>query len=334
MSDHRYTAIFGAAIVTAGAATFAVYRVLSAASTPQHEPTRPVVVVARDVPAGVPVPREALAQVAWPTRVAPPESFTVPDSVIGRVTRAPLTRGEPVRAGALAAPGAAPGLEGTILPGRRAMAVRVHEATGVSGLVRPNSRVDVLVSGRDDATGGRPTARLVMSDVRVLGVGSVRPPEGEATPPGEVPTNVASIMTLEVTPAQAEQLAAAEGQGAVQVVLRGFGSTDRTAVGETGVTAAGAAFGGRTMAVRPDTPLRRSTPLARRAETRVAAASVTPAAPVTPAASARAESAMVRVYRGGQLTVVRVEAAGAPATPPAPVPPAPASAVRTASHTP
>jgi len=72
MSDRRYTAIFGAAVLTASVATFSVYRLLSAAAEPVREPTRAVVVLAADVPAGVAVPREALTQVPWPARVIPP----------------------------------------------------------------------------------------------------------------------------------------------------------------------------------------------------------------------------------------------------------------------
>jgi pilus assembly protein CpaB len=317
MSDRRYTAIFGVAVLTAAAATFSVYRVLSAASTPRREPTRAVVVVARDVPAGVPVPREALASVPWPTRVAPSESFDAADSVVGRVTRAPLTRGEPVLASALAPHGAAPGLEGTIAPGHRAMAVRVHEATGMSGLVRPNGRVDVLVTGVD-ATGVR-TARPIMSDVRVLGVGSVRPAEGAAPAGGEVAPNVASIVTLEVTPAQAQQLAAAEGQGAIQVVLRGYGSTDDAS--PPGPTAAvsppapGDADGGRRSRRARDAHALRAA--ARRVPAVPTTVAATAAPPAPPAAPARPDSATVRVYRAGQATDVRVES-GADRPAPAP----------------
>ncbi len=359
MSDRRYAVIFGAALLTAGAATFSVYRILSAAAAPRQEPTQAVVVLAADVPAGAPVPHEALRRVPWPTRVAPPEAFASIDSVAGRVARVALTSGEPVRATALAPRGALPGLEGTIDPTRRAIAVRVSEAAGVSGLLRPNSRVDVLVTSRGDGAGAPPDARLVMADVRVLGVGPARPadakPGDAATADGApLPPNLASIVTLEVTPAQAAQLAAAEAQGAVQVVLRGFGSaTADAAAALPGLAPSGAAGSGATYAgggpaagrgwrVAGDEPhARAAAPPARAPRPRPApttapapAGRAVAAAPAAPAPAAGADSAVVRVYRSGQLSVVRVEPIVPPAARPAAAPaarPAPAQAAPAAA---
>jgi pilus assembly protein CpaB len=367
MSDRRYTAIFGAAIVTAAVATFAVYRMLGAAATPRREPTRDVVVVTRPIPAGVAVPRDAIALVPWPSRVAPAESFAAADSVSGRVAREPLRPGEPVLRAALAARGAAPGLEGAIAPDHRAMAVRVNEAAGVSGLVRPDSRVDVLMTVRDAGGGMSAEARVVVSDVRVLGVGPARGPEG-ATADGvagaPLPANMASIVTLDVSPQQAAQLAAAESQGAIQVVLRGFGSVDAPSSVRGVAAGAAAAPAARSPLDGGDAPGRgpgsvtgtgaRPRPDAGRASghaarphaapARVASADAglgtapggTGAPPRAARADARAdagrgEPTVVRVYRGGQLTVVPVESAESPA--PAPTP-APAAAVRTASRVP
>lgn len=319
LSDHRYTAIFGAALLTAGGATFAVYRVLSAVGTPRHEPVRAVVVAVRDVPVGVPVPREALGVASWPVRVAPAESYASLDSVVGRVTRVPLTSGEPVLTNRLALRGAAPGLEGAIDPTRRAMAVRVNEAASVSGLVRANSRVDVLVAGRADGSTGQTTARVLMSDVRVLGVGSVRPPEptGSSSTPEPPPSaTTAAIVTLEVTPTQAEELAAAESQGAIQVVLRGYGTAGSAVLAGPLPTAADSpplAFGGplppsgRSHASGPSLVSSPPAPSVRRVAT-VAAASASRRTEKRVGDAPRADSTVVHVYRGGVMTVLRVEA--------------------------
>ncbi len=348
MSDHRYTAIFGGALLTAGIATFAVYRILGAAASPRQEPVQTVIVAVRDVPAGVPVPREALGVASWPTRIAPAQSFTVVDSVVGRVTRAPLMPGEPVLVDRLAVRGAAPGLEGAIDPTRRAMAVRVNEAASVSGLVRQNSRVDVLMAGRADG-GLQPTARVLMSDVRVLGVGSVRPPEPQAGGAAEpAPSNTtASIVTLEVTPAQAEQLAAAEGQGAIQVVLRGYGSVGNiattAAMGQsfTGASLGAAApfpgagmphgmgaIGGMgTGAPHPAvsasaTPTHAHRRDMQRASREVAAVPAHQTDAGVAPAPVRADSvAVIHVFRGGVLTVLRMDAGGLTADAPAAAPP-------------
>lgn len=329
MSDRRYTVIFGAAILTAGLATVAVHRMLGAAAVPRQEPLVAVVVAVQDVPAGVPVPREALSLVPWPQRVAPSGHFTALDSVAGRVTRTALAAGEPVVQPRLALRGAPPGLEGTIAPGNRAIAVRVSEATGVSGLVQRNSHVDVLLTTRDGPNGA-PVSRVVMTDLRVVAVGPARPVEGASADGAQPQGAAASIVTLEVTPAQAALLAAAEAQGAVQVVLRGFGSPNGAGPvvatlptlpgGATGMSnasgmSAPAAATSRAEALRA--PLEPSARAARSASARPRSGlSAAPATP-SPAVSvgSRAETATVRVYRNGQLTVLQVEPAEPPRTP-------------------
>lgn len=342
LSDHRYTAIFGAALLTASGATFAVYRLIGTAARPQREPVRAVVVAVRDVPVGMPIPREALGIAAWPARVAPAESYAVADSVVGRVTRTPLVSGEPVLSTRLAVRGAAPGLEGAIDPARRAMAVRVNEAASLSGLVRANSRVDVLMAARGEGPQAGPqVAHLLMSDVRVLGVGSVRPPETPASAdPAPAPAaTTAAIVTLEVTPAQAGELAAAESQGAIQVVLRGYGSegdarglAPMPALDDpTPLPAAGAGAPGfvATSGVGPVAPARPAiAPAATPARPR---ASDVPRREARPerarVAQSRPESTVVYVYRGGAMTVLHMGVTG-------PVSPTPASATVSAPASP
>ena len=64
------------------------------------------------------------------------------------MARVPVFTGEAIVPGRLARAGTAPGLEARITPGMRAMSVRINDVAGMSGLVQPNSRVDVLVSLR------------------------------------------------------------------------------------------------------------------------------------------------------------------------------------------
>ena len=73
MAERRYTTIFVAAILTAGAATFGIYRVLEATKAQSKIVTRPVVVATQDVAEGrARILREAqaLAQLSDPNVVA------------------------------------------------------------------------------------------------------------------------------------------------------------------------------------------------------------------------------------------------------------------------
>jgi pilus assembly protein CpaB len=80
----------------------------------------------------------------------PAGAYAVADSVVGRVTRIPVFKGEALVPGRLAPPGTGPGLEVKITPGKRAMAVKINDVTGIAGLIQPNSRVDVLVTLKDE----------------------------------------------------------------------------------------------------------------------------------------------------------------------------------------
>ena len=99
--------------------------------------------------------------------------------------------------------------------------MRINDVAGVSGLIQPNSRVDVLVNISKEASDGRQVAKLFMENMRVLSVGTRggarRRRQGRSS---------ATTAALEVTPEEAERLAVAVNQGSIQLVLRGYGDPD------------------------------------------------------------------------------------------------------------
>ncbi len=151
----------------------------------------------------------------------PAGAFSSGDSLVGRVTRVSVFTGEPIVPGRLAPVGTGAGIEVKITPGKRAMAIRINEVAGMAGLIQPNSRVDIMVSMRDESSqSGKRVAKLFMENMRVLSVGTqvYRDENGK-------PIRAASA-TLEVTPEEAERLAIAVGTGSIQLVLRGYGDPD------------------------------------------------------------------------------------------------------------
>jgi pilus assembly protein CpaB len=97
------------------------------------------------------------------------------------------------------------------------MSVRINDVAGIAGLLQPNSRVDVLVTLRDELAQGRQVAKLFMENMRVLSVGTQVEPGSDGRPIN------AATATLEVTPEEAERLAIASNTGSIQLVLRGYG---------------------------------------------------------------------------------------------------------------
>jgi pilus assembly protein CpaB len=220
MAGRRYTFVFYVAVGIAALATFGVYRVLENTKASSRIATRPLVVAAKNIPEGTAIDRTALSVREWPVATVPAGAFASADSLIGRVTRVAVFEGEPMVPGRLAPSGTGPGIEVKITPGKRAMALRINDVAGVSGLIQPNSRVDVLVNIRNEAKDGRLVSKLFMENMRVLSVGTAveRDAEGKAIQ--------AATAALEVTPQEAEKLAIAASQGSIQLVLRGYGDPD------------------------------------------------------------------------------------------------------------
>ena len=105
-----------------------------------------------------------------------------------------------------------------ITPGKRAMALRINDISGIVPLIQPGNRVDILFVPNDPAQSQ--VAKLLMEDVRVLAAGSVQ----ERTENGRL-INTA-VASLEVTPDEGERLATATSQGSIQLMLRGREATD------------------------------------------------------------------------------------------------------------
>jgi len=291
MAERRYTTVFYAAILTGLIATYGVYRYLQQAKAASQVPMQSVVVAARDVPEGEKLDRLALALAQWPAGTAPESSFTNIDSVVGRVVRIPVFKGEAVVPGRLAPAGTGPGLEVKIAPGMRAMAVKINDVAGLSGLIQPNNRVDVLVTLKANAQQNtKDEAKLFMSNMRVLSVGT-QVERGDDGKPIQ-----ATTATLEVTPQQAEQLAVAMNEGTIQLVLRGFGDPD--SIKTPGATATDVLAQLRTAGSAHNAD--QDPPKRTRARPRP-----TPVAPAVRMAAdppPRPDSIVVRVYRGDKLT--------------------------------
>jgi pilus assembly protein CpaB len=217
MAQRRYSLILVAALAVAAAATFVVNRALNAARTENEIQMQPIIVAAEDVPEGASLTRESLREENWPSTTVPDGAFSSIDSAMGRVARVPIYVGEPIIPGRLAPVGTGPGLQAKVTPGKRAMAVKIDDVAGLSGLIQPNSRVDVLVTIRAAQDQSSQVAKLFMENMRVLAVGTV-----VTSGPDNRPIN-ATTATLEVIPEEAERLALAMREGSIQLVLRGFG---------------------------------------------------------------------------------------------------------------
>jgi pilus assembly protein CpaB len=293
MGDKRFAVIIWSALVVAAIATFGAYRLLQARTAGAKAVMKPVVVAAKDVPEGAALDVTALTLASWPEQTVPLGAFSRMDSAVGRVVRVNVFAGEPIVPGRLAPAGTGPGLELKIPPGQRAMAVRINDVAGISGLIQPNSRVDVLVTIQEPGT-SKQVAKLFMENMRVLSVGTEIQRDASGKP------ITATTVTLGVTPQQAERLAVAMNQGAIQLVLRGYGDPDSVKTrGATSSDVLSQMQGERTVSPPPSRTVR----AARR-----------PVAPPPVVVVQRPppppDSAVVNVYRAGKSTPLKFDTAG------------------------
>ena len=144
----------------------------------------------------------------------------------------------------LAPKGTLLGLTALLPATKRAMTVKVDEASGVVGFVIPDNRVDVLVTIDKGEYNGNPLSRVLLQNLRVLGTG-----QKIESRPGDKPQVVPTV-TLEVSPEEGERLALASQEGRVSLVLRG--QEDNKLVATQGVKA-DTLFGARDQ-VRKDDP--------------------------------------------------------------------------------
>ena len=298
MAERRYTTIFAAAIVTAAAATFGIYRVLQVTKAEAKITTQPVVVAMEDIPEGKSIDRAAVRLAQWVSGTAPAGAFSSIDSVVGRVTRVDVFKGEVVVPGRLAPNGTGPGLQVKITPGKRAAAVRIDDVAGIGGLIQPNSRVDVMVMTRDEKKGEN-VAKLFMSNMRVLSVGTQDSRTQDNRP------IAATTVTLEVSPVEAERLMIAQGEGRIALVLRGYGDPD--SIKTEGAKSADVLAQLRSAPTyKPEPERKTSGGASRRQAAPVQQSQVAPApavqAPAPPVAEQpkRPDSLTVQIFKGGK----------------------------------
>lgn len=191
---------------------------LDGSAAPPPAPTRArgarVAVAARDLGVGSVLAPTDVKLVEWPADALPAGYVRSPEELIGRGVLMPLRANEPLLPGKLAPQGAGGGLPVIIPNGMRAVSVRVDEVIGVAGFVVPGTRVDVVVTLSQRNGHGDATSLVAVQNVQVLAAGQSIQQDSAGKP------QTATVITLLVTPQQAETLALASSEGRIQLALR------------------------------------------------------------------------------------------------------------------
>jgi len=216
MNRVRIFTVFVIALLAGGGLAYGTYDYLQNVPVKTVTvPTRQVVVANAELSLGTELRRDDLRMVEWPTSAVPEGAFDNPGALVGRGLIASIVRNEPILPGKLASKEAGSGLPPIIPTGKRAMSVRVNEVIGVAGYVLPGTHVDVLATQSPTNRSEDMTSKVVLSNVQVLTAGTRLEQDGKDGKPMQV-----TVVTLVVTPEEAERLTLASTEGKIQLALR------------------------------------------------------------------------------------------------------------------
>jgi pilus assembly protein CpaB len=141
--------------------------------------------------------------------------FTRMQDAVGRALITNVVQNEPILESKLAPREAGAGLPATIPEGMRAVSVAVNEVIGVAGFVQPGTMVDVIAVGSPGGSGGSETlSKTVLENVKVLAAGQQITQDAQGKP------HTVPVVTLLVSPEDADKLTLAATQARIQLALR------------------------------------------------------------------------------------------------------------------
>lgn len=164
--------------ISVGAALFAIFLLYSWSQEQKEQMGRKfgtskrVVVAAKDITELETLDESKLELVERPVDFIEPEAINDIEIAVGQVAAAPIKKGEQVLQTKLLLPGPETGLSMEVTPGKRAITIPIDDMRGVSRLLRPGDRID-LVAALDSGRGAdqKREVRTILQDVVVLATG-------------------------------------------------------------------------------------------------------------------------------------------------------------------
>jgi len=243
MNRSRLLMIGGLALAVGLLVSFYVYnRLRTPAGSNSSERQVSVVVAASDIQVGAKLGMNDVRTITIPQSAAPPVYFTATSAVVGRGAIWPINKGEFILPIKLAALNAGAGLPSLIPQGMRAVSVRVNDVVSVAGFVQPGAHVDVLATGNNEGGGNERLTSTVLENVLVLAVGKNMDRNVSAD------AQTAPVITLALSPDDAQKLALVSQEGRIQLSLR---NPMDTQPGGVGATRTSSLYPGATVASEP-----------------------------------------------------------------------------------
>ncbi len=182
-----------------------------------------VLVAALDLPAGRIIQKEDLSWQSWPENAMSEHyikksSGSEANDLIGAVVRSGIRASQPIINKSVVKKGERGFMAAVLTPGMRAVSIRVSATSGVSGFVFPGDRVDLILTQSFDGNDSKSSkvSETVLTNVRILAA-------DQKIDDQQNTASIAKNVTIEVTPAQAEQIAVISDLGELRLSLRSLG---------------------------------------------------------------------------------------------------------------
>lgn len=194
------------------------------------EPVKEIVVAAKTIEPSERITEDHLKMVKWPASSVPDGAFTSVDQILGPNSRVPVNTiltNEVLVEEKLASAATGTGMAGLVPRNYRAFPIPVDRWFADAKLVYPGAVVDIMTTIQNVAE-RKVSTKMVLQRVRVLAVNGAVDVVGQAAKedqnnrPGAT-GNERAVVTLLVTPEQAEALALASREGKIDLTLRNTG---------------------------------------------------------------------------------------------------------------
>lgn len=184
----------------------------------------PVVVAKVDIPEGKQLDASLLDLAEVPKDFVQPKALTKIANAEGLISKSPILKGEQVLDTKLARPGET-WVSLNIPEDKRACSIPVNDVSGVSGLIRPGNRVDVIgifrIADPKTKRAADVKATTLLQNEVVLSIGRDYALMSPMQKPSESGRS-GSTVTLALTQKQCQDLALAQQVGSLSLALRSF----------------------------------------------------------------------------------------------------------------
>ncbi len=213
-----FVALAGLAAMLASVVVYSALKKREAEVQKAMAKTVYIVVAATDLPLGSKIDPGQLKLARWSADAIPDGAFTNPSQVAGAFVKNQFVTNEPIVATKLFLGQKTAGVMPLLIPpGLRAVSVQVDEVSDIAGFILPHARVDILVAvaNQGNGQGDKPFSKIVLQNVEVLAVAQ------EVEKKKDEPELV-KVVTVLVTPQDAERLALATREGVLHLAMRNY----------------------------------------------------------------------------------------------------------------